>query len=387
MAPNKRRLRGFLFPSPRPAPQADTRFSPLSRFPCSLSIPGLAGSRFFSVLLLLILAACLGAGLPTAVSSELESSELESSELESSEPGCAEPNRKTVRGGAARSSMEIARKGIPEPLGFEKVRLATPPVRINDGDTFEADLDGDGKLSFPRERVRLLFVDTPELTETWKGMDRGHGLPAMEFLREALTRPPIFLLIPKNRATGKYGRTLAVVYAGGCNVNLGLIRAGHAPFDTRFRFPADYARYAKAEGEAFDARRGIWRLPDSRRRYLKRLRRELKTPAGRRNPSFSAGVYRASSFKPRGLLERYVKLEGRVKSGKRFFKQGRLSLLLLQLERGGRKRSFPVVIYRRTAEKLRADLWAAGVRLRLEGFIKTYRGQPQLVVHYGRRID
>ncbi|MEE8434589.1 MAG: thermonuclease family protein [bacterium] len=260
-------------------------------------------------------------------------------------------------------------------------------MRINDGDTFEADLDGDGKLIFPRERVRLLFVDTPELTETWKGMDRKHGLPATEFLRQALTQPPIFLLIPKNRATGKYGRTLAVVYAGGRNVNLELIRAGHSPFDTRFRFPADYDRYARAEGEAFDAGRGIWRLPASRRRYLKRLRRELKTPAGRRNPSFSAKVYQASSFNPRGLLDRYVTLEGRVKKVRRIFKQDRLSLLLLQLERGGRKRFFTAVIYRRTAEKLRAESWDAEFRLRLEGFIETYRGRPQRVVHYGRRID
>ena len=150
-------------------------------------------------------------------------------------------------------------------------------------------------------------------------MDRVQGLQAMEVLREALHRPPILLLIPKNRATGKYGRTLAVVYAGGCNVNLGLIRAGHAPFDTRFRFPADYARYAKAEGEAFDARRGIWRLPDSRRRYLTRLRRELKTPAGRRNPSFSPVVYRASSFQPRGLFDGYAPRAGRGQIAWRWF--------------------------------------------------------------------
>lgn len=322
--------------------------SPFSRFSCSLSLPDFAGGKVSSALFFLILAACLVEGLPTAVSSE---------------------------------------PGSPEPPGFVRVRLVGPPARINDGDTFEADLDGDGKLSFPRERVRLLFVDTPELTESWKGMDREHGIPATQFLREALTRQPIFLWISKTHATGNYGRTLAVVYAGGHNVNLALIRAGHTPFDTRFGFPADYDRYARAEGEAFDARRGIWRQPGSRRRYLKRLRRQLKTPAGLRNPSFSAKIHRVSGFKPRALLERYVKLEGRVKSVRRFFKNGRLSVLLLQLERGGGKRYFPAVLYRRTAGKLRAETWAAGFLLRLEGFIQTYRGRPEMVVHYGRRID
>lgn len=351
MALNKGWRRCLLFPFPRlpwRSPRADVPSRPFSLFPSAPSIPGAPGSRIFSALLLLILAPCLLEGLPLAVSAET---------------------------------------APPESSGFRRVRLEGPPARINDGDTFEADLDGDGRLSFPRERVRLLFLDTPELSESWKGVDREHGLAAKEFLRQALARPPIFLLVPKRRATGKYGRTLAVVYAGGRNVNLGLIRAGHAPFDTRFGFPADYRRYARAEGEAFDARRGIWRLPASRRRYLKRLRRDLKTPAGRRNPAYLPKVYRASRFRPRGLLGRYLRLEGRVKNARPIFKRGRLNLLLLQLERGGRSRSFTAVLYRSTIEKLRAESWAAGARLRLEGFIETYRGRPQLVVHYGRKIE
>lgn len=323
------------------------------RFLSPLSIQGLTGSRIFSALFFLILAPCFAETLPIAVSAEH----------------------------APRDHRP------PEPPGFGRVRIDGPPKRINDGDTFEADLDGDGKLTFPRERVRLLFVDTPELTGTGRGVDLRHGLPAREFLRQALARPPIFLLIPKSRATGKYGRTLAVVYAGGRNVNLGLIRAGHAPFDTRFRFPADYDGYARAEGEAFDARRGIWRLPASRRRYLKRQRRELKTPAGRRNPAYLHKVYRSSRFNPRGLLDRYVRLEGRVKKMRPFFKRGRLNLLLLQLERDGRKRFFPAVIYSRTIKKLGAESWVVDARVRLEGFINTYRGRPQMAVHYGRRIE
>ena len=48
-------------------------------------------------------------------------------------------------------------------------------VRVIDGDTFDADIDRNGLFSNPEERIRLLYVDTPELSESHKGKDPKHG--------------------------------------------------------------------------------------------------------------------------------------------------------------------------------------------------------------------
>ena len=51
-------------------------------------------------------------------------------------------------------------------------------VRVIDGEAFDADIDRNGLFSNPEERIRLLYVDTPELTESHKGKDPRHDLPA-----------------------------------------------------------------------------------------------------------------------------------------------------------------------------------------------------------------
>lgn len=268
------------------------------------------------------------------------------------------------------------------PAGFRALLLSSAPARVIDGDTFEADIDGDGRLEFPRERVRLLYVDAPELSESHKGKDPLHGLPARDFLAAALAEGKLRLLVPAAQSTGKYGRTLAVVHAGERNVNLALIRAGHAYFDTRFQFPSAYARYAAAEGEAFDGRRGIWATADSRRRYLARLRREHKTPAGRKNSRYVPGVQSAPTFQPRRYLGRYVHLEGRL-TRRQALRKGVQRLLMA---RGAGQAPLPVVALPRTAERLGVTDWEAGMRVRVEGFVQTYKGRTELLLHYGVRL-
>ncbi|HKI99782.1 MAG TPA: thermonuclease family protein [bacterium] len=277
-------------------------------------------------------------------------------------------------------ALEARAPAAPAPRpGFRTVVLEAGVRTVWDGDTFDADLNGDGRLSLPRERVRLLFVDTPELHESHKGEDRAHGLPARAFLEAALRRRPIVLYVPMERPSGNYGRTLALVMAGGENVNLALIRAGHSYFDTRFRFPADYAAYAAAEGTAFDARRGIWRDAPSRKHYLERLQRELKTPAGRTNPRFVPGLREVASLRPQTLVGKYVRMAGVLADVRALRKNVRL----LHLRGAPHGEPLAVVAYPRMAERLHVDAWAVGARVRVEGFLQTYRGRPELVLHYG----
>ena len=117
------------------------------------------------------------------------------------------------------------------------------PFRILDGDTFENDLNGDGEIQLPRERIRLLYVDTPELGESYKGTDRVRGLMAKALLESALRSHPVVLAVPAVDKRGKFGRTLGLLRTGRTEVNLRLIREGLSYFDTRFGFPADYDRY------------------------------------------------------------------------------------------------------------------------------------------------
>ncbi len=279
----------------------------------------------------------------------------------------------------------------PVPSGYRALILPAPPTHVMDGDTFEADLNGDGELSLPGERVRLLFVDTPELEKSWKGKDSAHGLPAKEYLKAALDQGPLRLLIPIDRPTGKYGRTLAVIQpvirTGNGNsgkrahsVNLSLIRAGHGYFDTRFGFPPGYDDYRLAEGEAFDSRAGIWNDETSRAKYLKRSRREGRTPAARSNPDYVDEIMVAVSFRPESLMGKYIRLRGTLVRLKKL----RRGVRLLHLERGRGRKPFPAVAFRNAAKNLGLEKWSRKSRIYLEGFIQAYKGKPQLVVHFGR---
>ena len=289
-----------------------------------------------------------------------------------------------------------SRTGVPEPSvdfgpvppGYRALTVPAPPTRLIDGDTFEVDLDGDGELSLPLERVRLLFVDTPELGKSWKGQDRAHGLPAKDFLEAALERGPLRLLIPLDRPTGNYGRTLAVVQAvtqtgeRSQSVNLSLIRSGHGYWDTRFGFPPGYDAYQQAEGEAFDQRAGIWGDAASRAKYLKRSRREGRTPAARSNPAFVKEAMAATAFRPEDLEGKFLRLEGTLRRVQRL----RKGVRLLRLERGRGHKTFPAVAFRNTAQHLGLQDWPSGSKVRLEGFIKPYKGKPQMVIHFGRLL-
>lgn len=268
-------------------------------------------------------------------------------------------------------------------------RLSLPVTRIHvlDGDTFEADLNGDGRITTPAERVRLLYVDAPELHESHKGQDLAHGLPARDALARWLRGGPVRLAMDPAAPRGTYGRTLAVVFAGDDNLSLRLIRAGHSPFDTRFRLPAphgEYLRYVAAEAEAFTARRGIWGDAASRRRYLARLKREQRTPQAAGNPLYHAPLLRAGTDSLEPFMGRYVRLRGTLLQRRRLGE----AMFLLRLGGAGRARGEPVtaVIFPRPARRLTPGAWPLGGPLHIEGFVQRYRGRPQIALHYATRL-
>ena len=66
-----------------------------------------------------------------------------------------------------------------------------------------------------RDGSRLLYVETPELSESHKGKDLRHGLPAKAFLKSAfLEGKAVLREDPKNRK-GDYGRLLEILEVRG----------------------------------------------------------------------------------------------------------------------------------------------------------------------------
>ena len=146
-------------------------------------------------------------------------------------------------------SGEVAVAGTQAlPKGWDAMLLSGRKFRVIDGDTFDADLNGDGRLTKSRERIRLLYMDTPELSKSHKGRDVRLGQSAKAFLAEVLEGRQIRLWVNPDYPKGNHGRLLGVLESEGRNVNLGLITQGHSYFDTRFAFPEDHLRPCGGRG-------------------------------------------------------------------------------------------------------------------------------------------
>lgn len=117
-----------------------------------------------------------------------------------------------------------------------------PLVRVYDGDTFEAKVQG-VVMEF-----RLAEADAPE-------RDQHYGDNARRELLELLQGREL-VLAPVD--TDRYGRTVVFVWNGAVCVNKELVRRGAAWFYDEF---ATTNALQLVEDEARDAKRGLWRLP------------------------------------------------------------------------------------------------------------------------------
>jgi micrococcal nuclease len=127
-------------------------------------------------------------------------------------------------------------------------------VRVVDGDTIRARLDGGGE-----EPVRLIGIDTPETKDPRK--------PVQCYGREAAARTAA--LLPRGtrvrlerdvEARDRYGRLLAYVFraSDGLFVNLALAREGYAQVLTIPPNVAHAEEFVAAVREAREAGRGLW---------------------------------------------------------------------------------------------------------------------------------
>lgn len=149
-------------------------------------------------------------------------------------------------------------------------RIRCKVLKVYDGDTLACDLNGNGRVDKPQEKIRLLGIDTPETRfsaklkrkqKTSTPKDEPYAQEAREFLLQKVADQTVYLQFDRER-TDRYGRTLAFVYGNESDdksMNQKLIEQGFAAIlfiDPNRQFKS---QFKQAEKEARHARQGIWK--------------------------------------------------------------------------------------------------------------------------------
>ena len=145
-------------------------------------------------------------------------------------------------------------------------------THVADGDTLTVRPPGGGEET----RVRLIGIDAPELNSRDGGRPDHWAADARDYLRRRADDKHVTLRLEQTDTRDRYRRLLAYVYVGDShNLNLDLVRDGHAYADRRFPHSMR-AQFERAESEARRAKRGLWKdveesqMPPWRREWLER---------------------------------------------------------------------------------------------------------------------
>lgn len=124
--------------------------------------------------------------------------------------------------------------------------------QVVDGDTLRLDKRVQGSNS-----VRLLGVDAPE--SNFNGFaQEPHGLEAKKFLTSLLPAGTTVQVETDMEVRDRYGRLLAYVYTGEQNVNMEILRQGHAVTYQIYPNLSHLEEFREAMREAINHQRGIW---------------------------------------------------------------------------------------------------------------------------------
>lgn len=137
--------------------------------------------------------------------------------------------------------------------------------KVNDGDTFEVEIDGKS------EKVRMLGIDTPEKWDSDKferdlkrtGKDKETikklGTLSSDFTTRLIGGKKV-ILIPDTKGDNKdrYGRLLRYVYLeDGTFVNLKIVEEGYANAYRKFNV-SKQNEFIQAENQAREKKKGLW---------------------------------------------------------------------------------------------------------------------------------
>ncbi len=129
-------------------------------------------------------------------------------------------------------------------------------VRVVDGDTFIASIDGQNV------RVRLIGVDTPESVHPNKAVEH-FALEASAFLKNMLTGEQVYFIYDQNNSAtnhkDRYDRMLAYAYRARDSlfVNAEIIRQGYGHAYSKYPF-SRMEEFIKLERNARHQNLGLW---------------------------------------------------------------------------------------------------------------------------------
>jgi len=126
--------------------------------------------------------------------------------------------------------------------------------RVTDGDTITV---RDARVE---TIIRLVGIDAPEVSHKKREASQPYAQAATKYLAGLVLNKTVEI---KEYGQDRYGRTLGVVFLGGKNVNLEMVKAGYAEvYRGTDAKGFDSAPYWKAEGEARAAKKGMWAQGD-----------------------------------------------------------------------------------------------------------------------------
>lgn len=137
-------------------------------------------------------------------------------------------------------SLPVAAQDLPVLVGTV--------TKVVDGDTVDV------QLSSGPIRVRLHGVDTPERGQPW-GKESTAALTALVMGKQVGVEP---------FEQDRYDRMIGIVYRDDLNVNLELVKRGHAWAYRRYMRKSD-SELCINEAAARTAKKGLWVLPASER--------------------------------------------------------------------------------------------------------------------------
>lgn len=166
---------------------------------------------------------------------------------------------------------------VSVPVTHAAMRTVTGTVtKVSDGDTIRITTAGQTKL-----RVRLYGIDAPETPKVnaHSGQvnkpGQPYGVESWRALEDKIKGQQVRLDVLD---IDKYRRMVGIVWLGDRNINLEMIREGHAEAFMEYLKPPYRAQFLEAEREAKSARRGIWSLPEYER--PRTFRKRLKVRGG-----------------------------------------------------------------------------------------------------------
>tara|TARA_Y100000593_G_scaffold27028_2_gene53858 strand:+ start:4418 stop:4846 length:429 start_codon:yes stop_codon:yes gene_type:complete len=97
-------------------------------------------------------------------------------------------------------------------------------TKVVDGDTVDVDIDLGFGMTYKKQRVRLMGIDTPE-SRTRDLVEKLFGKASKKHLKELLSGGDITLV---SHDKGKFGRILGELYVEGKSINQQMIDEYHA---------------------------------------------------------------------------------------------------------------------------------------------------------------